>query len=90
MLALNAHVSRTARKEINPLLHRAGLPTLGSAHTLAVYRATLTKAQKATLAGLMGAKNTPAKKSTGFVKAKIAEASTRKMLLAELAALNVA
>jgi hypothetical protein len=49
---MNAQVTRAARKEINPRLHRAGLPTLGSCDTLAQYRATLTKAQKVVFADL--------------------------------------
>ena len=79
-LAPSAHITRATRKEINPALHRAGLPTLGACDTLAEYRKGLTKAQRTTLAGLMGA---PA--PTGFVKAKI---RARKEALAELHALS--
>lgn len=78
-LTARTQITRAARKEINPALHRAGLPTLGACDTLAEYRATLTKAQKATLGTLTG---TPA--STGHVAAKIREASARKAALAML------
>lgn len=65
-LTLTARVTRSARKEINPALHRAGLPTLGAHETLGSYRKALTKAQRDVLAGMMGAQEKPARKAQAW------------------------
>lgn len=78
-------ITRTSRKEINPALHRAGLPTLGAARTMAEYRKSLTKAQRVVLDALTGA---PA--PTGHVRAKIRAArEAREAASAALSALAV-
>lgn len=65
---MNEPITRAARKVINRNLHRAGLPTLQGARTVAEYRRSyLTRAQRAQFDALSGK---PA--STGHVAAKIA------------------
>lgn len=81
---MSTTITRTSRKEINPTLHRAGLPTLGNARTMAEYRKSLTKAQRGTLDALMGTPAKPA--STGYVRAQIRARKEALALLAELAA----
>lgn len=81
---LATRITRTMAHEMNPDLHRAGLPTLQGAKSLGEYRARITRAQRSVFDEKILL--VPAPVSTGHVRAKIREASARKAALVALSA----
>lgn len=79
---MNAKIARGDRHALNVTLHRAGLPTLGKAHTLGDYLSALPKAKRSAARSALGLDTAPAKPKASGSKWTCACTSVREHIVA--------